>query len=592
MASKPEATDALKGNGRAEQTEKLQAPPQPSAEPVKGADILIESLMREGVDLIFGYPGGASMEIHQAITRSSIRCVLCRHEQGEIFAAEGYAKASGKVGVCLATSGPGATNLVTGLADAKMDSVPVVAITGQVATHMMGGDAFQETPIIEVTRQITKHNFLVDNIDDIPRIVKEAFYIASTGRPGPVLIDMPKDVQQGLTVPIYPEEVAIRSYNPHVRASREQIEVVVQAIRESKRPVLYAGGGIVSAKASDELREFARKTHIPVVQTLMGLGVFPETDPLSLQMVGMHGTVYANYAINHADLLLALGVRFDDRVTGKLEEFCKHGKIVHIDVDPSEINKNKEAHIPVVSDVKYALEDLNGLVEPADYTAWHAELDTWREKHPLKYKDEADGILPQYAIQLLYERTGGKAIISTGVGQHQMWAAQYYLFDEPRNWLTSGGLGAMGFGLPAAIGAALARPGEVVVDIDGDGSFVMNIQELATLYAEKIPVKIMILNNQHLGMVVQWEDRFYASNRGHTFIGDPEGKGFHPEFARIAEGFWIPAERVIHKKDFPAALDRMLNTPGPYVLDVIVPYQEHVLPMIPSGKTFADIITE
>jgi acetolactate synthase-1/2/3 large subunit len=377
-----------------------------------------------------------------------------------------------------------------------------------------------------------------------------------------------------------------------VRASREQIEVVAQAIRESKRPILYAGGGIVCAEASEDLREFARKTGIPVVQTLMGLGAFPETDPLSLHMVGMHGTVYANYAINHADLLLAMGVRFDDRVTGKLEEFCKHGKIVHIDIDPSEINKNKVVHIPIVSDIKYALQDLNGLVESGDHSAWHAELDTWRKKHPMNFEDGGDKILPQYAIKMLYEKTEGKAIIATGVGQHQMWSAQYYLFDEPRNWLTSGGLGAMGFGLPAAIGAALARPDCLVVDIDGDGSFAMNIQELATLHTEKVPVKAMVLNNQHLGMVVQWEDRFYESNRGHTFIGDPGGKGIYPDFVKIAEGFWVPAERVEHKKDFPAALDRMLNATGPYVLDVIVPYQEHVLPMIPSGKTFADIITE
>lgn len=591
MASRPETATASKENGRPEQS---ASPSKSSAAqaPMKGADIVVEALAREGVELIFGYPGGTSMEIHQAITRSKIRNVLCRHEQGEIFAAEGYAKASGKVGVCMATSGPGATNLVTGLADAKMDSVPVVAITGQVATHLMGGDAFQETPIIEVTRQITKHNFLIDSIEDIPRVIKEAFYIANSGRPGPVLVDIPKDVQQAMDTPIWPDQVSIRSYNPHVRAGREDIELVARAIRESKRPLLYVGGGIVAADAAEELRTFARKTGIPVVQTLMGLGVFPETDPLSLQMVGMHGTVYANYAINHADLLLAMGVRFDDRVTGKLEEFCKHGRIVHIDIDPSEINKNKEANIPVVSDIKYALEDLNGIVDEGDYETWHAELASWREKHPLTYQETDDEILPQHAIDLLWKKTKGQAVISTGVGQHQMWAAQYYLFDEPRNWLTSGGLGAMGFGLPSAIGAQLARPGELVIDIDGDGSFVMNCQELATLYAEKIPVKIMILNNQHLGMVVQWEDRFYQSNRGHTFIGDPHGDGIHPDFAKISEGFWVPAERIEHKKDLPTALDRMINEDGPYLLDIIVPYQEHVLPMIPSGHTFADIITE
>ena len=589
MATKP--VPASK-DGRAIEGSAASTKRPPSGEPLRGADILVEALVREGVDLIFGYPGGASMEIHQAVTRSDIRCVLCRHEQGEVFAAEGYAKASGKVGVCLATSGPGATNLVTGLADAKMDSVPIVAITGQVPTHLIGGDAFQETATVEITRQITKHNFLVDRVDDLPRIVKEAFYIASTGRPGPVLIDVPKDIQQAYTVPIYPETVAIRSYNPHIKASRAQIQAVAEAIKAAKRPVVYAGGGIICADASAELRAFIGKTRIPVVQTLMGLGAYPETDPLSLQMVGMHGTVYANYAINHADLLLAMGVRFDDRVTGKLEEFCKHGKIVHIDVDPSEINKNKVAHFPVHSDVKYALEDLNGIVEPGDYGDWWEEIEAWRKRYPMAYKEMGGAILPQHAISVLYELTEGRAVISTGVGQHQMWAAQYYLFDEPRNWLTSGGLGAMGFGLPAAIGAALARPDAMVVDVDGDGSFVMNVQELATLYTEKIPVKTMILNNQHLGMVVQWEDILYESNRAHTFIGDPEKGEIHPNFVQIAEGFKIPGERVVYEKDLRPALERMIQSPGPYLLDVIVPHQEHVLPMIPSGKSFSDIIIE
>jgi acetolactate synthase I/II/III large subunit len=572
--------------------------------PIKGADILIQALAREGVETVFGYPGGTSMEFHQAITRSRIRNILCRHEQGEIFAAEGYAKSTGKVGVCLATSGPGATNLVTGLADAKMDSVPIVAITGQVATNLMGGDAFQETPIIEVTRQITKHNFLIDRIEDIPRKIKEAFYIASSGRPGPVLVDVPKDIQQAMDVPVWPDQVSIRSYNPHVKAARNQIEEVAAAIGQSRKPVIYAGGGIVSGEASEELRTLVKKTGIPVVETLMGLGTFPETDPLCFHMVGMHGTVYANYAINHADLLLAFGVRFDDRVTGKLEEFCKHGRIVHIDIDPAEINKNKEAHLPIVSDIKYALQELNGLVSSGDYDAWYAEIETWREKHPLKYLDTDEAILPQHAIDLLYQMTEGKAVIATGVGQHQMWAAQYYRFDEPRNWITSGGLGAMGFGLPSAVGAQLGRPDDLVVDIDGDGSFAMNIQELATIYVEKLPVKIMVLNNQHLGMVVQWEDRFYEGNRGHTYIGDPEyaaapkdlkaapGRTMYPDFVTIAKGFRVPGERVEDKADLGAAIDRMLKTPGPYLLDVVVAYQEHVLPMIPSGHSFADIILE
>ncbi|MBS13821.1 MAG: acetolactate synthase, large subunit, biosynthetic type, partial [Gemmatimonadetes bacterium] len=561
-------------------------------------------VVREGVDVVFGYPGGASMEIHQAITRSKLRNVLCRHEQGEIFAAEGYAKSSGKVGVCVATSGPGATNLVTGLADAKMDSVPLVSITGQVPSANIGRDAFQETPIIEITRQITKHNYLIERIEDIPRIVKEAFYLASSGRPGPVLVDIPKDVQQARAIPIFPEAVEITSYNPVVRATRDEIQKVADLVQASSKPIVYAGGGIITGDASAELREFVEKTQIPVAQTLMGLGAYPETNPLSLQMLGMHGSVYANYAVNHADLLLAFGVRFDDRVTGKLEAFARHGTIVHIDIDPSELNKNKEAHVPIESDIKYALQELNGVVEGGDYAAWRDDINLWKEKHPFSYQDMDDAILPQYAIDLLYQKTDGKAVISTGVGQHQMWAAQFYSFDEPRNWLTSGGLGSMGFGLPSAIGAALARPDDLVVDIDGDGSFVMNIQELATLHAEKIPVKMIVLNNQHLGMVVQWEDRFYKGNRAHTYIGDPEASGapsdmkappghlMFPDFVTIAQGFKVPAERVEHKKDLDAALQRMIDADGPYLLDVVTPYQEHVLPMIPSGMTFEDIITE
>ncbi|MBE84865.1 MAG: acetolactate synthase, large subunit, biosynthetic type [Gemmatimonadetes bacterium] len=571
---------------------------------MNGADILIASVVREGVNVVFGYPGGASMEIHQAITRSKLRNVLCRHEQGEIFAAEGYAKSSGRVGVCVATSGPGATNLVTGLADAKMDSVPLVAITGQVPSGNIGRDAFQETPIIEITRQITKHNYLIERIEDIPRIVKEAFYLASSGRPGPVLIDIPKDLQQACAVPDFPEKIEITSYTPTIQAPQDELQRVAGLIRNSTKPIVYSGGGIITGEASGELREFVEKTQIPVAQTLMGLGAFPETDPLSLQMLGMHGSVYANYAVNHADLLLAFGVRFDDRVTGKLEEFAKHGQIVHIDIDPSELNKNKEAHLPIESDIRYALQELNGIVEPSDYTAWRDEIQAWKEKHPFSYQDLDDAILPQYAIDLLYKKTDGKAIVSTGVGQHQMWAAQFYQFDKPRNWLTSGGLGAMGFGLPSAIGAALARPDELVIDIDGDGSFVMNIQELATLHAESIPVKIIVLNNQHLGMVVQWEDRFYKGNRAHTYIGDPEASGaptdmkvppghlMFPDFVTIAQGFKVPAERVEHKQDLDAALQRMIDADGPYLLDVVTPYQEHVLPMIPSGMTFDDIITE
>ncbi|MSS70434.1 MAG: biosynthetic-type acetolactate synthase large subunit [Candidatus Latescibacteria bacterium] len=562
------------------------------AAPQRGADILIEALVREGVEVIFGYPGGASMEIHQALTRSNIRVILARHEQGEIFSAEGYAKASGKVGVCVATSGPGATNLVTGIADAKMDSVPLVCITGQVPTSVIGKDAFQETPIVEITRQITKHSYLVDRIEDLPRVVKEAFYIARTGRPGPVLVDVPKNVQQAYMVPEYPETLSFRGYNPHVRANPEQIERVAEAIREARKPVIYAGGGAIASEAHRDLYELATRMNIPVTTTLMGLGVFPETHPLSLQMLGMHGSVYANYALDRADLVLALGVRFDDRVTGKLEEFAKHGKIVHIDVDASELNKNKPAFIPILSDLKPALQMLNRIAVAGDYAAWHAELDEQRRRYPFSYKETDGAILPQHAIQVLYEMSKGEAIITTGVGQHQMWAAQYYKFVEPRRWITSGGLGSMGFGLPAAIGAKLACPDREVIDIDGDGSFIMNVQELATAYTDNIPVKVVVINNQHLGMVVQWEDRFYESNRGHTFIGDPTGEGIYPDMVSICQGFRIPARRVSRKEELADAMREMLDAKTAYLLDVIVPHQEHVLPMIPSGKTFKDIIIE
>ncbi|XP_062168915.1 acetolactate synthase 1, chloroplastic [Alnus glutinosa] len=569
-------------------------------QPRKGSDVLVEALERQGVTNVFAYPGGASMEIHQALTRSSIiRNVLPRHEQGGVFAAEGYARASGLPGVCIATSGPGATNLVSGLADALLDSVPLVAITGQVPRRMIGTDAFQETPIVEVTRSITKHNYLVLDVEDIPRIVKEAFYLAQSGRPGPVLIDIPKDIQQQLVVPDWDQPIRLPGYNARLpkAPSEVHLEQIVRLVSESKKPVLYVGGGCLNS--SEELRRFVGLTGIPVASTLMGLGAFPLTDDLSLQMLGMHGTVYANYAVDKSDLLLAFGVRFDDRVTGKLEAFASRAKIVHIDIDSAEIGKNKQPHVSVCADVKLALEGMNRILEgkgsklKLDFSAWREELKEQKVKHPLAFKTFEDAIPPQYAIQILDELTDGNAIISTGVGQHQMWAAQFYKYKRPRQWLTSGGLGAMGFGLPAAMGAAVANPNTVVVDIDGDGSFIMNVQELATLRAEKLPVKIMILNNQHLGMVVQWEDRFYKANRAHTFLGDPSRESeIFPNMLKFAEACDVPAARVTKKEDLRAAIQKMLDTPGPYLLDVIVPHQEHVLPMIPSGGAFKDIITE
>ncbi|KAG6424333.1 hypothetical protein SASPL_114748 [Salvia splendens] len=572
-------------------------------EPRKGSDVLVEALEREGVTDVFAYPGGASMEIHQALTRSDIiRNVLPRHEQGGVFAAEGYARASGFPGVCIATSGPGATNLVSGLADALLDSVPMVAITGQVPRRMIGTDAFQETPIVEVTRSITKHNYLVLDVDDIPRIVKEAFFIARSGRPGPVLIDVPKDIQQQMVVPNWNQPMRLSGYLSRLPKPPCQmlLEQIVRLLSESKKPVLYVGGGCLNS--SEELRKFVELTGIPVASTLMGLGSYPGSDEdFALQMLGMHGTVYANYSVDKSDLLLAFGVRFDDRVTGKLEAFASRAKIVHIDIDSAEIGKNKQPHVSICADIKLALEGLNSILEDKmhgggvslDFSGWRDELKEQRIKYPLSFKTFGDAIPPQYAIQMLDELTGGNAIISTGVGQHQMWAAQFYKYNRPRQWLTSAGLGAMGFGLPAAIGAAVARPDAVVVDIDGDGSFMMNVQELATIRVENLPIKIMLLNNQHLGMVVQWEDRFYKANRAHTYLGNPSDESqIFPNMLKFAEACDIPAARVTRKEDLRAALQKMLDTPGPYLLDVIVPHQEHVLPMIPSGGAFKDVITE
>ncbi|KAL6996947.1 Agglutinin-like protein 1 precursor [Sarracenia purpurea var. burkii] len=568
-------------------------------QPRKGSDILVEALEREGVTNVFAYPGGASMEIHQALTHSNIiRNILPRHEQGGIFAAEGYARASGFPGVCIATSGPGATNLVTGLANAMFDSIPIVAITGQVPRHMIGTGAFQDIPIVDITRSITKNNFLVLDVEEIPRIVHEAFFLASSGRPGPVLIDIPKDIQQQLAVPKWDQPIKLRGYMSKLPKppQNSHLELIVRLISESKNPVLYVGGGCLNS--SEELRRFVDLTGIPVASTLMGLGAYPCSDELSLQMLGMHGSVYANFAVDKSDLLLAFGVRFDDRVTGKLEAFASRAKIVHIDIDSTEIGKNKQPHMSISADVKLALRGLNKILEEKmadlkfDFSVWRQDLKMQKMHYPLNYKTFGDAIPPQFAIQVLDELTNGNAIISTGVGQHQMWAAQFYQFNKPRQWLTSGGMGAMGFGLPAAIGAAVVRPDAIVVDIDGDGSFIMNIQELATIRVENLPVKIMLLNNQHLGMVVQWEDRFYKSNREGAFLGKPSNESeIFPNMLKFAEACEIPASRVTKKGDLRAAIEKMLNTPGPYLLDVIVPHQHRVMPMIPSGGSFKDIIT-
>jgi acetolactate synthase I/II/III large subunit len=591
-----------------------------------GADILVEALIRNGGKYMFAYPGGASMPLHQALLRSKdrLRTILPRHEQGGGFAAQGVSRTTEGVGLCMATSGPGATNLVTAIADAKMDSIPMIAITGQVPQAVIGTDAFQETPIVEISRAVTKHHYMItaddykdpesvkEALKSIPRIVKEAFHIAKTGRPGPVLIDFPKNVQLAA---IDADEVdydppfKLPGYQPQVRrALPEQIRQVIAAIKRSKRPILYVGGGVINSGASDELTTFALRAGIPVTTTVMGLGAFPGDHEQSLHMLGMHGTVYANNAINEADLLLAFGVRFDDRVTGKLDAFAMHGKIIHVDIDPSEIHKNKEAHVPIVADVKEFLQSINAAFTEDDkpeIDEWNAQIKAWKEAHPLTYNQSDEWIFPQYAIDQLWQQTKEKdAYVSVGVGQHQMWAAQFYKFNRPKRWLSSSGLGTMGFGLPAAMGVAAANPGKLVVDIDGDGSFQMNIQELATLHCENLPVKILLLNNQHLGMVMQWEDRFMQGSRAHTYLGpidhpEAEGKGdgsiaekTYPDFVQIAEGYGVKSARVRDKAAFPEALATMINHDGPYLLDVICPYQEHVLPMIPGNGTYRDIITE
>ncbi len=569
---------------------------------MKGSDCVVECLIREGVDVVFAYPGGASQELHQSLARTDkIRVILPRHEQGGSFAAEAYSRVSGKVGVCMATSGPGATNLVSAIADAFMDSVPMVAITGQVFSKYIGKMAFQETDFYGMTLPIVKHSYLVLDANDLPRIFKEAFLLARSGRPGPVIIDIPKDVQQKKFTPVYPATVEFR--NPTIqntpKASDDQLKQVLALIAEAKRPVLYAGGGIISAEASKDLKAFAEKANLPVATTLMGVGGFPETHPLSMHWFGMHGSAYGNWAVDQSDLLLCFGARFDDRITGDTKHFASKARIVHIDIDASEHNKNMRAVLPIVSDIKYALSRLNELA--AKFTApdtkeWHAQIATWKKEHPFRY-EESKHIVPQEAVKVLYELTKGDAIITTGVGQHQMWAAQFYRFDEPRRYISSLGLGAMGFGYPAAMGAKVAAPDKQVIDIDGDGSFVMNVQELATCHIEKIAAKAMILNNQHLGMVVQWEDRFYGSVRGNTILGDetnvgsPDNLGgLYPDFVKIAAGFGVKGRRVHLKSELKEAIQEMLDHDGPYLLDVIVPYTEHVLPMIPAGKTVKDML--
>ncbi len=584
-------------------------PKSVSLVPISGADIAIQTLVNHGVDTVFAYPGGTSIPLHQALTRfrGQVRVILPRHEQGGGFAAQGYARSTGKLGVCMATSGPGATNLITPIADARLDSIPLLAITGQVGTPVIGTDAFQETPIVEVARSVTKHHYLVTDVADVARVLREAIHVATTGRPGPVLVDLPKNVQLAETVPDFDAPMQLPGYCSEAPvASSAEIDALAAMIRRARRPVLYVGGGLIAADASEELAELVRKTQIPVTMTLTGLGAYPADDPLSLDMLGMHGSVYANLAVNEADLLIALGVRFDDRVTGKVPEFAKRAKIVHVELDPSEINKIKTPDLAINASVKDVLTQLNRRVEPPeDLTDWLAQIAAWKKADPFHYRTDYAGILPQYAIDQLCELTRDRdTIIATGVGQHQMWAAQFYKLRKPRRWLSSAGLGTMGFGLPAALGAKAANPDALVIDIDGDGSLLMNIQEFATCHCEKLPIKVLLLNNMHLGMVVQWEDRFHQANRANTYLGsidDPEalgrGNGItpevrYPDFVAIARGFRWQARAVREKDELLDGLREMVESPGAYLLDVQVPYQEHVLPMIPAGMTVGELIRQ
>ncbi|MFP4660684.1 MAG: biosynthetic-type acetolactate synthase large subunit [Halanaerobiales bacterium] len=550
---------------------------------LSGAEIFIESLKNEKVDVLFGYPGGSVIPIYDLLYDAPFKHVLTRHEQGAVHAADGYARSTGKVGVCISTSGPGATNLVTGLATAYMDSVPVVAFTGQVATSMIGKDAFQEADIKGITMPITKHNYLVSDVKDLAKTIKEAFYIARTGRPGPVLIDMPVDISKAYAEFEYPTEVDLPGYNPLYEVDLERVKEAAELINSSMKPVVFAGGGAIIADAGEELREFAQKTKIPVITSLMGLGVYPENNELSLGMPGMHGSRYANYALTETDLIIAVGVRFDDRVTGKLDTFASNAKIIHIDIDPAEISKNMDTFISLIGDAKGVMSELIPLVEETDKSEWLQQISDWKENHPLFFEDNSDEIKPQAVIRELDKLTGGKAVIVTEVGQNQMWAAQYYNYSISRNFLSSGGLGTMGYGLPAAMGAQLGRPDDIVIDISGDGSFQMNLQELCTINNYDLPVKVIILNNSSLGMVRQWQELLYDKRYSSTILKNPD-------FVKLAEAFGIKGIRVKEKSELNVALKEALEHDGPVVMDIIVTQEENVWPMVPAGAGIHEMI--
>ncbi len=550
-----------------------------------GAQILLEAFKKEGVEVIFGYPGGQVLPIFDKLYDCPIKFILVRHEQGAAHAADGYARVTGKPGVCIATSGPGATNLVTGLATAYMDSIPMVAITGQVKTFLIGNDAFQEADITGITRPVTKHNYLVEDIKDLARIIKEAFHIATTGRPGPVLIDFPSDIQLQETDFDYPEKVEMRGYNPTYEGHPGQIKRAAKAIEAAKRPILYVGGGAITSGASGEIRELSKKCGIPVTMTLLGLGAFPQDNDLCLGMLGMHGTAYANHAIMESDLIISVGARFDDRVTGKLDAFAPHAKVIHIDIDPSSVSKNVDVDIPIVGDAKKIMEKLVGEAKKPDTASWLKRVAELKSKYPLKYKNDDDKLRPQFVIEEIYKATKGNAIIATEVGQNQMWAAQFYRFTKPRTMLSSGGLGTMGYGFPAAIGAQLGKPGAVVFDIAGDGSIQMNIQELATAVANKLPVKIAILNNCYLGMVRQWQELFYKKRYSQVCL---ESTG--PDFVKLAEAYGAVGMRITSKADVAPAIEKAIRTDNVVMMDFVVEKEENVMPMAPPGEAINRMI--
>jgi acetolactate synthase-1/2/3 large subunit len=551
-----------------------------------GAQMICESLVKEGVEVIFGILGGALLPLYDALPQyPQLRHILVRHEQGAAHAADGYARATGKVGVCFATSGPGATNLVTGIANAHLDSVPMVAITGQVARPFIGKDAFQEVDITGITLPITKHNYLAMDAASLPGIMKEAFYLAGTGRPGPVLVDLPRDVQQEQAEFNYPNKLDLPQYKPTLQGHPAQIKKAAKLLAESQRPLIIAGRGIIISRAYAELKELVEKGQIPVVTTLLGTSCFPESHALSYGMLGMHGMAYANMAVDAADLIIAIGMRFDDRATAKVSAFAPHAHIIHIDIDPAEIGKNVRVDVPIVGDVKLVLGELNKIINKAEHIDWIKKLDEWRKEHPSLIIRDGESLLPQYVVRQIYETTGGEAIIVTGVGQHQMWAAQHYWYDKPNTFISSGGLGTMGFGLPAAIGAKIGCPDSTVWCIDGDGSFQMTIQELATIAQEKVPVKIAVIHNAYLGMVRQWQELFY----GKRYVATPLSS---PDFVKIADAYGLPAVRVNRREEVAPAIAKAMAEPGAFLIDFIVEPEENVYPMVPPGASLAEVLEE